>query len=197
MVIDLYTGTCGSGKSLHAAKDIRYYLNKPRGADKPVIANFMVETAFVKRPQAFTYMSNQDMTPDALMAFADDYWSSGVRPFSEDYIELVIDECAVIFNSRRWSDKGRVGRRDSRMDWLEFMSQHRKYGYHITLISQSSKMIDNQFRMCCDTEVNHRRVSSFGAFGALIGLLPIKLFLWVRYLYQPLLRLVEVPHPEE
>ena len=184
-MISIYTGTPGSGKTLHAAADIRYALTKPRGADQPVIANFAVNTTEVTRPGAFVYVDNQDLTPDFLTRYADDFWSGTDRPFSEDYLLLVIDECSILFNARSWMSKGRAGRNDSRMDWLEFMSQHRKYGYRIILIAQSSKMIDNQFRMLIDDEVNHRKVDGMGMVGAFLGTaLRHRLFMRVHYLYQ-------------
>ena len=184
-MIELYSGTPGSGKSLHAAGDIRDALNKRRGVDRPVIANFEVNTEGVRRPQAFHYVSNQELTPEWLTTFADDFWMSVDRPFSEDYLLLVLDEVTILFNSRMWQDKGRRGMGDSRMDWLEFFSQHRKYGYRVILIAQNSKMVDNQFRYLIDDEVNHRKVSHMGMIGGLIGgIFGGKLFMRVRYLYQ-------------
>lgn len=185
MSIVLYTGTPGSGKSLHAAADCREALNKLRGVDRPVIANFEVVTDSVRRPQAFHHYSNAQLTPRLLCDFADEFWRTSGRPFSEDYLLLVLDECSLIFNSRTWQSKGREGMGDSRMDWLEFLSQHRKYGYRIVLIAQSAKMIDNQFRMLVETEINHRKVSHMGAIGALVGALFMgKLFMQVSYLFQ-------------
>lgn len=189
-MIELYTGTPGSSKSLHAAGDIRDALNKRRGVDKPVIANFDVNLESVRRPQAFHYWPNSELTPGMLTDFADDFWESVDRPFSEDYLLLVLDECSLIFNSRNWQDKGRrnadgTARGDSRMDWLEFLSQHRKYGYRIILIAQSAKMIDNQFRMLVENEVNHRKVSNMGLLGGIVGgLFRGLLFMRVRYLFQ-------------
>lgn len=184
-MIVLYTGTPGSGKSLHAAHDIRMALTKPRGADQPVLANFDVNVDEVKRPNAFHYVDNDELTPQYVMDFATSFWASGVRRFAEDYLLLVLDECQLVFNSRSWHDKGRQGRNDSRMDWLQFLSQHRKYGYKVILIAQSAKMIDNQFRMLTEYEVNHRKVAHMGLVGALIGaLFRGRLFMRVRYLFQ-------------
>lgn len=184
-MIVLYTGTPGSGKSLHAAHDIREALNKIRGEDRPVIANFDVNTTSVKRPQAFHYYPNHELTPDLVTSFCDDFWTHTRRHFSEDYVLLILDECSILFNSRMWSDKGRKGKNDSRMDWLEFFSQHRKYGVKVILIAQSAKMIDNQFRMLTEYEINHRKVSNMGLFGALIGgLFANRLFMKVKYLFQ-------------
>lgn len=184
MSVVLYTGTPGSGKSLHAAHDIRYCLDKPRGEMQPVIANFEVNTSGVRRPEAFMCVENNELSPAFLTDFAEDFWTNADRRFSEDYILLVLDECQLVFNSRNWMDKGR-GRGDSRMDWLEFLSQHRKYGYKVVLIAQSSKMIDNQFRMLCEYEINHRKVAHMGMVGAGISaIFRGRLFMRVKYLFQ-------------
>lgn len=184
-LIELFSGTPGSGKSLDAASCIRHALTKPRGEDMPVIANFDVNVTNVKRPHAFHHFSNDELTPDLLTTFADDFWKSTTRHFSEDYLLLVLDECQLVFNARSWMSKGRAGMNDSRMDWLEFLSQHRKYGYRIILIAQNAKMIDNQFRMLIETEVNHRKVEHMGMVGHLVSLLFLnRLFLRVKYLYQ-------------
>lgn len=184
-MIDIYTGTPGSGKSLDCAGVIRNTLNKPRGIDRPVIANFDVNLTNVKRPQAFHYIPNDELTPELLTSFADDFWTHADRRFSEDYIILALDECQLVWNSRSWMDRGRAGKKDSRMDWLEFFSQHRKYGYYVILIAQSSKMIDNQFRMLIDNEINHRKVQNMGMVGNVIGTMCFgRLFLRVKYLFQ-------------
>lgn len=176
MSIDVYTGVPGSGKSLHAAADLRYYLNLPR-REQPCIANFrLADDAPVSRPELFRYIPNEDMSAERLIDFAQEYWQT--HDFREDYLQLYLDECQLLFNSRRWSDK-------SRMAYLEFLSQSRKWGYHVVLIAQSAKMIDNQFRMLIDTEFNHRRVRSMGPVGAVVAaLFGGKLFMCVRYLFQ-------------
>ena len=52
---------------------------------------------------------------------------------------IVIDEAQCIFNSRDWNGKGIVHsalkkQPDSRMDWIKFFSQHRKFGFNVILI---------------------------------------------------------------
>lgn len=179
-MITLYSGVPGSSKSLHAAQTIRYALNRP--TPRPVIANFpLAPDAPLRegRRQFFHYRPNERLTPDYLVGFAERFWEQVPEMFREDFITLVVDECQLLFNSRRWNqDK-------DRMQWLEFLSQHRKYGYRIILIAQSAKMIDNQFRMLVETECNHRKVSSMGILGALVAL-PFRgnLFMQVRTLFQ-------------
>ena len=179
-MIEVFTGTPGSGKSAHAARCIRYALTRP-GVKRPVIANFPLgKDAPIDDAarELYHYMPNEQMSAGRIIDFACDYWDSGVKDFREDWILLVLDECQLFFNSRRWSDK-------SRMSYLEFLSQSRKYGVKVLLITQSAKMIDNQFRMLIEVENNHRRISSMGPVGAILAL-PFagRLSLNVRYLFQ-------------
>ena len=138
----------------------------------------------MKRPQAFHFVPNEELTPKYITDFADDFWLNVNRPFEEDYILVVLDEVQLIFNSRNWQSKGRSGMNDSRMDWLAFLSQHRKYGIRVILIAQSAQMIDNQFRMLVEYEINHRKVSNMGIGGAIVGaMFRNRLFCMVKNLF--------------
>lgn len=172
-MIYLYSGVPGSSKSLHAANDARFALNHGR----PVVGNFQISAgAPVKSLDCFRYYPNSRLSPEVLVEFADEWWAS--HDFRESGITLILDEVQIVFNSRRWADSDRLA-------WLEFFSQHRKYGYKVILIAQSAKMIDSQFRMLIEEEVNHRRVSTMGFFGFLASLLFLgRLFMQVSYLYQ-------------
>lgn len=153
----LYTGTPGSGKSLHVAKDILEHLSWGR----PVIANFPISSE-VKGYDRFTYKDNLSMTPDFLVAFAREFW--GDRKVKEDRILLCLDEAQLLFNSRNWSQT-------DRMKWITFLSQHRHFGYKILFITQFDRMIDRQIRSLAEYEVKHRKMSSFGIRGKVASLL--------------------------
>ena len=56
------------------------------------------------------------------------------------------------------------------MEWLELLSQSRKYGLRVILVAQNIQMIDNQFRMLVEYDVIHRKVTNYGWFGFLLGL---------------------------
>ena len=116
-MIKLYSGTPGSGKSLHLAKDIYTDLN--RRYDRLVICNFDINTELVKYPERFHYVDNADLTPQAVIKLAREHFSD--RPIKENDVCLYIDECQVIFNARTWNEVGRK-------EWLSFFTQHRKYG---------------------------------------------------------------------
>lgn len=177
MSIYLYSGTPGTGKSLHAASEIRFQLSRP--TPRPVIGNFeLAPDAPVKSPDLFRFYENNQLSPNLLVDFATDFWESTGTPFREDYITLVLDEAQLLFNSRLWSQA-------DRMAYLSFFSQHRKYGYKVIFIAQSAKMIDNQFRMLIEYETNHRKIDSMGIIGGLLGI-PFrgKIFMYVDYLFQ-------------
>lgn len=162
MTILIYTGTPGSGKSCHAAREIRMNLNSL--SPRPVIANFeLAQDAPVRNRAMFHYVPNSALRVEDLQRFAIDYWESHGGKLIEDYISIYLDEAQILWNARNWSQKDRLG-------WLEFLSQSRKYGYRVVFISQSAQMIDNQFRMLIEIEVNHRRVSQFGVVGWLMAL---------------------------
>ncbi|MEG1916755.1 MAG: zonular occludens toxin domain-containing protein [Muribaculaceae bacterium] len=158
MTISLYSGTPGSGKSLHATKLIRDSLNYK----KPVIANYRLSDA-VKNYSFFTYVNNEALTPEFLYSYAAGYWSDH-RKFKEDHILLVIDEAQLLYNSREWQQ-------NLRMEWLEFFSQHRKYGFEVIFIAQFDRMLDRQIRSLIEYELIHRRLGNFGLKGKIMSLM--------------------------
>lgn len=157
--MSLYSGTPGSGKSLHATDRIRRRLKR----GMPVIANYNLDRDNIPHPELFTYLDNSELDPKALVDYAREWF--GTHKFGEDRILLVIDECQLLFNSREW-DKDK----DARMRWIQFFSQHRKYGYCVILVAQFDKMIDRQFRALLEYEYMHRKVSNFGLVGWLMSL---------------------------
>lgn len=162
MAIWLYSGTPGSGKSLHATAEIRANLRMGR----PVIANYDLAPDIPNR-ELFRYVDNLSITPDYLERVAAEWWSD--HRFAEERILLVLDECQLIFNSREGVQGGKM-ERSQRMAWIRFFSQHRKYGYKIVLVAQFDRMIDRQIRSLIEYELLHRRVSSVGTLGFLAAL---------------------------
>lgn len=171
MTIYLYSGTPGSGKSLHAARDIRDYLRFKR---LPVVGNFCINEN-TKGFDNYYYRDNSEMTPEYLAWFARNYWLD--HRFGEDRILLVLDECQLLFNSRDWAQ-------NDRMAWLEFFSQHRKYGYKVIFIAQFDRMIDRQIRSLVEYEYIHRKLGNFGAKGKIMTLFALgELFVCVKRFY--------------
>lgn len=164
-MIELYTGTPGSGKSLHCAKEIYTKINR----GKNVIANFDINTSVFKKKRKkygiFQYIDNSELTPQYLVLFALEHHKRNIRGnIVENQTLLVIDECQVLFNSRDWQARDRRA-------WAEFFQQHRKYGYNIILITQFDRMIDRQIRALVEYQIIHRKASNFKTLGFLLGLL--------------------------
>lgn len=176
MTIYLYSGVPGSGKSLHAANEIRFYLNKRK--PQPILGNFLLSPdAPVRHREMFYHYRNHELSPELLTGFADDYWSRQDF-FREDWLIFVADEAQLLWNSRLWNSQQRIA-------WLEFFSQHRKYGYKVIFVAQSAKMIDNQFRMLVEYEYNHRKVGNLGLIGGVLGLLFFnRLYMHINYYFQ-------------
>lgn len=158
-MIYMYTGTPGSGKSLHMANVI---YNRVR-FNHPTIANFNINTAKIKRghPEAFLYRDNSELTPAFLRQYAAAYFKD--HKFSEGKIALFIDECQIMFNCREWNAKGRD-------EWVKFFTQHRKFGYNIFLITQFDSMLDKQLRSLVEYQIIHRKLSNFGIKGKFLSL---------------------------
>lgn len=159
MSIWLYSGTPGSGKSFHAAKDIVRRLKKGGG----LICNFPVNEGFVpaKKLKAHVeYWDNSELTAERLVAYALEHHKIG----KENQTLVVIDECQIIFNCRDF------GRKD-RNAWVTFFAQHRKLGFNVILITQSDRMIDRQIRSLIETEVRHRKLNNYGFGGMFLSLL--------------------------
>lgn len=162
-LIWLYSGTPGSGKSLHAASYLYWWLR----SGKPAICNFDINLFAVSRHTEqlrFLSLSNNQLTPDLLRKIAFNYFDLRELPVREDSILLVIDEAQLMFNAREWQTSGRS-------DWLSFFSQHRKYGYKIILLAQFDRMIDRQIRSLIEYEFIHRKVSNMGWRGFFLSAL--------------------------
>lgn len=156
MSIWLYTGTPGSGKSYHAARDIVKRLQIGGG----LIANFPVDEDYVKkRKTRVEYWDNSELTAERLVAHALEHHKIG----KEGQTLVVIDECQIIFNCRDF------GRKD-RNAWVQLFAQHRKLGYNFILITQADRMIDKQIRCLVETEVKHRKLNNYGIGGRILGL---------------------------
>ena len=149
-MIYFYSGTPGSGKSLHVARDIYYRLNRSKYPH--VISNFNIFTKYIKNKKAkFIYKDNSEITVPYLV----DYSVKNHIKGKENQTLLVIDEAHTIWNSREWQ------KNTDRMEWLKFFSQHRKLGFNIIVISQNDRQLDKQIRVQFEYEVTHRKVNNF------------------------------------
>lgn len=171
MSIWLYTGTPGSGKSYHAARDIVQRLKRPGG----LICNFPVNEGFVKPYQLKShveYWDNSELSAERLVAYALDHHVIG----KEGQTLVVIDECQIIYNCRDF------GRKD-RNAWVTLFSQHRKLGFNFILITQNDRMLDKQIRALVETEIKHRKLNNYGVGGMLLTLTRMTWFIAIEYWY--------------
>lgn len=144
-MIEVYTGTPGSGKSYHAVQDIVKALR----SGKKVISNLWIDESKVKKNKGeFIYV--QDFKIRHLLP-----------EFAKGNALIVIDECQVYLGSRSWSS-------DSDRDvWLRFFQLHRHVNINVILITQDIEMIDKQVRNISEYELKHislRRVKLFRVF---------------------------------
>ncbi|MCE1226209.1 MAG: hypothetical protein LWW87_06945 [Geobacteraceae bacterium] len=62
---------------------------------------------------------------------------------------LILDECQLIFNSRKW---------EKNMDWIEFFTQSRKLGWDVLLVAHTVDMVDSQIRPLIEFEARFRNL---------------------------------------
>lgn len=163
-MIEIYTGTPGSGKSLHCAETIKKWLNL---YGDPVICNFefRADLCRMKKKAIYVKVDNEKLNPEFLLWFSEYYRDKNkLERVPEEKILLVIDECQLIFNCREWNKKGRA-------EWLSFFTQHRKLGYRVILICQFKEMIDKQIRAVVEYEYLHRKVKNMGIYGKVMNLI--------------------------
>ena len=159
-MIELYSGTPGSGKSLHTAKELRSRLRMHK---RVIIGNFYVNTKVIKRCRGtYLFVMNDRLLPERLLQFSRKLSRHLGRRLKEGEILLIIDEAQLLFNSREWQNVSRQG-------WLSFFSQHRHYGYDVILVAQFDRMLDRQIRALVEYEYRHRKVSNYGVVGFLMS----------------------------
>lgn len=69
--------------------------------------------------------------------------------YSEGHGLLILDECQLVFNSRKW---------EKNFEWIEFFTQHRKMGWNVLLIAHTIEMIDSQIRPLAEYESRFRNL---------------------------------------
>ena len=165
-MIYLYSGTPGSGKSLHCASNI---YNNLKYGNYTFISNFPIclDKFKDKAKERFIYLDNADITPKRLQEISEEYFSTHAikNPRqAEGKLKLYIDEAQMLFNAREWQkvyDKG----------WTKFFSVHRHLGYDIVLISQYDRNLDRQIRALIEYEYIHRKIGNIGVGGKIFNAL--------------------------
>jgi predicted ATPase len=91
--------------------------------------------------------------------------------FQEGQGLLILDECQLVFNARKW---------DKNFNWITFMTQTRKLGWNVLLIAHTIEMIDSQIRPLAEYESRFRNLQKvkFPIFG--FPLAPFPLFVVIK-----------------
>lgn len=162
-----YTGTPGSGKSLHCAENILFRLKQ----GKRVICNFPINVEMIKKKyrKNFFYIPDEHLRPSYLFGFAKEYH----KEMKEDQTFIFIDEAQRLFPIDRVYTL--------RKEWEQFFQLHRHYGFCIILVTQNMSYINKGIRIQTEYEVKHRKVNNYGVFGLILTLLHIPLFCSLTY----------------
>lgn len=159
-MIALYSGTPGSGKSLHCAEKVRAHLKY----HTDVIGTFHIneECLFKNSKYKYTYVNIYSLSPQMLVNYAKSHRDQMKKGVEGSFL-LVIDEAQRIFNSRTWNDK-------NRNEWITFFAEHRHLGFDIILVSQNDRMLDRQIRGLIEYEYVHRKITQFGLKGKILSI---------------------------
>lgn len=170
MSITLNSGTPGSGKSLHAVAEGLDWLKLGRN----LITNFPLDwhKKLRKIKGDYQFWKNSEITPQHLIEYAKEHHKPTVRAQTL----LIIDEASIMFNARDF------GRKD-RMEWINFLANHRHFNFEIILIAQNDKMLDKQIRGLIEYDIKHRALANYNFITLLISKLCGGLFMTVSYWY--------------
>ena len=162
-----YTGTPGSGKSLHCADMILFHLKHGRR----VICNFPINMNMIKKKyhKNFLYLPDSELTPHYLFEFAKAFHKE--KKESQTY--LIIDEAQRLFPIDRVYER--------RKEWEQFFQLHRHMGYAIILVTQNMSYINKGIRIQTEYEVKHRKLGNYGIGGLILTFLHLPLFVALTY----------------
>lgn len=209
-MIYFYTGTPGSGKSLHMASEIYDAIWQ----GKNVIANFEINESYfekAKHPEKlgkFIHVSNYEwltssytdrvtvnpvtgarmkgVIPEKHYTYLDGLYSFAMQFHKRDFRGNIKEhQTLLVLDECQELFNNRTWAKSDRLDWIAFFREHRKYGYDIYLISQDDKVIDKQVRAVLQFKVEHRSVKNYKAGGRLLAFLRGgELFIWILSNYQ-------------
>lgn len=169
-LIEMYSGTIGSGKSYHALERVVEALRK----GKHVIANFPLEFSSnqIQRGYADRFMYLDDrllmgrsgvsilISLSKRMGWMDDD--------KEGHCLVVIDEATNYF------PRDQAAHPEQKL-WRTFFSQSRKMGYDFVLIVQDETSLNKTITACIEYIVRHRKINNIFPF----KLLPVTIFMYI------------------
>lgn len=187
-MIYMFSGTPGSGKSLHLARAIKFWLchNKRVISTASMDTKYCFMNGFVKlifeltrgkifiydkndpRKDNFTYIHIEKITPEFLFEYA---YKNHVKG-KEGQTLVALDECVCIFSPtcatmqdiKQWNA------------WEKFFQFHRHLGYDVFLIPQSTALISRKVKEYAEYEIRHRALKNAGMFGWIVSKLVGGLF---------------------
>ena len=188
-MIEVMQGSPGSGKSASAVARAILHLRK----GGVVAANFSLVDGWadvVSSKHVFSKLSRKFRYEYATSLYRRFYRVNSlsaihkIRPreesvglyrdkggYSEGNGLLILDECQLIFNSRKW---------EKNFSWIEFATQHRKLGWNVLLIAHSIEMIDSQLRPLAEYESRFRNLQKLKLPFIGLPMSPIPAFLVIR-----------------
>lgn len=177
-MITVYTGTPGSGKSLHVAKDIYNILKFKKYAI--VITNILIkEDKFnLEQYERYIYIETGKVNVYDIWELSEN-WYNQHEYLSlnklENCVYLILDEAQLLFNARAWQSNSKLG-------WTEFFSLHRHVGLKVILITQMLTNLDKQVRGLVEFECIHYKIKNMGYIGLFFNLICFGgLFRYVEY----------------
>lgn len=186
-MIWLYTGVPGSSKSLSVMRDVLWKL---RSGGRVVIVNMIVQMDGIEKAlgkkreniKNLILLNKEEFTPQWCM----DYAIDNHVPDKENQTLLIVDEAQDMFSPKVMTLKEQEGWKYYRVDWHDFWSKHRHFGYNAILVVHVDKWIDAQFRQLIQHETVHKILSEMGVPGFLAGLFAPKgkLFMLIEKDYQ-------------
>ena len=159
-MIELYSGTPGSGKSMDLTRRI---YDRVKCSDTLTVLNYKLNEKRMGRCRGKLICTQNEVIDVEFLQWLSD-WYFAKKKFREGRILLVIDEAQRVFNSRDWNSSVRRA-------WLTFFAEHRHWGIDVILVAQFDKMLDAQIRALIENEIIHRKVNNAGFAGKVIGLL--------------------------
>jgi zona occludens toxin len=179
VMISIYSGTVGSGKSYHGTELALEWLNRGKHvvANYPILPPKRCNSAKAKAKWAkksLRWHFYEFITVEVLVALSfENNWYG-----KESQCLIEIDEAGVMFNTRDWQTE-----KNTRTPWIKWLSQSRKFGYDVVFVAQSDKMIDKQIRGLVEYNVVHFKLSN-SFFFSWLKWLKISLFLYNYKWYQ-------------
>lgn len=174
-MIELWSGTPGSGKSLHLAHDVREKLRWGRRVistcnidTKMCFMNKLQEFIFNvskgklnlscsdPKEKNFTYIPIEFVTPEFFYDYAARY-----HVFGKEHQTIVyLDECVALFSPTVIGDNKELWNK-----WDDFFRKHRHLGFDIILVPQSKRLISRKVIEYAETEVKHYNRKHHGLIG--------------------------------